>query len=217
MEKMAINGKSSGTGLPLNWNRTPAQQEPDSRSTGTGLLLNRTGLPLNRNRTPAQQEPYSCSTGNGLPLNRNRSASNTSDRERGAASQEMDGSGDGSDSGTRCGKMSNRSQKGGGVQRPAEVATRGRTATGSKDGTSNNGGGSGQEAPRYTLGSTGAWLLLRPIWRGAAAGEAMVAATSRRCHTNLSRSSSGEWELLDAPSILHPKMYLMSAYSCIEL
>jgi hypothetical protein len=185
-EPYGENGKPSGTGLPLNWNRTPAQQELDSRSTGTGLPLNRnrtpaqqepesrstgTGLPLNRNRNPAQQEPDSGSTGTGLPLNRNRTP----------AQQEADlvvRATQGSEvlpasrwtaaaatvavapEAARCPTEARSAEA---CRDRREVATRGRTATGYKDGTRNIGGG-GQEAPAI-LGSTGARLLPRPIPR----------------------------------------------------
>jgi hypothetical protein len=52
------------------------------------------------------------------------------------------------------------------------------------DGIRNNGGGSGQEPPRYSWEYGGAALTAADT-EAAAAGEVMVAATCRRCHSIL--------------------------------
>jgi hypothetical protein len=124
----------------------------------------------------------------------------------------MDGSGDGSDSGTIGGKMSNRSQKGEGVQRPAGSGYTRQDGNRFHDGTRNNGGGGGQEPPRYPREYGGA-VLTAAETEAAAAGAALIADTSKRCHSILSidlHKERGNYRLLH-------KMYLMSAYSCVGL
>jgi len=97
------------------------------------------------------------------------------------------------------------------VQRQAEVATRGY-----KDGTRNIGGGGGQEPPRYSREYGGAALTAANT-QVAAAGAAEIAVTSKRCHSTLSldlhKERGNNWML----QLLHPNIYLISAYSCIVL
>jgi hypothetical protein len=84
-----------------------------------------------------------------------------------------------------------------------------------QDGTRNIGGG-GQEAPRYSREYRGAALTAANT-EAATAGAAMVAATSSRYHSILSidlHKERGNYWLI---RLLHNKMYLMSAYSFIEL